>query len=48
MRRSWAKPTSLAEKVKANILGFRTQFIDRFDPLEKIASTMDDSPKRPR
>ena len=40
-----AKPTSLAEKVKANILGFRTQFIDRFDPLEKIASTMDDSLK---
>lgn len=40
-----AKPTTLADKVKANILGFRTQFVDRFDPLEKIASTMDDSLK---
>lgn len=40
-----ARPTPIMDTIKANILGFRTQFIDRFDPLEKIASTMDDSLK---
>lgn len=40
-----SRPTPFMEKFKANILGFRTQFIDRLDPLEKIASTMDDSLK---
>lgn len=44
-RKIIARPTPFADKLKANILGFRTQFIDRFDPLEKIASTMDDSLK---
>lgn len=40
-----AKPDTFSEKLRANIVGFRTQFIDRFDPLEKIASTMDDTLK---
>lgn len=44
-RKIIARPTPFADKFKANILGFRTQFIDRFDPLEKIASTMADSLK---
>lgn len=44
-RKIIARPTPWADKFKANILGFRTQFIDRFDPLEKIASTMADSLK---
>lgn len=40
-----ARKDSFMDKVRANLLGFRTQFIDRFDPLEKIASTMDDALK---
>ena len=40
-----SRPTPVLDTIKANILGFRTQFIDRLDPLEKIASTMEDSVK---
>lgn len=40
-----ARPTPVLDTIKANILGFRAQFIDRLDPLEKIASTMEDSLK---
>lgn len=39
------QPTPIMDAIKANILGFRTQFIDRLDPLEKIASAMGDSLK---